>query len=81
MVKNLPYFHVWFGLEKSFGHVIENEAEGFEPTFGREILAGMMELSRNAARRPPLLSIDEEKKLARELQQRIAPFDWTQMLQ
>ncbi len=49
MVKNLPYFHVWFGLDKSFGHVIENEAEGFEPTFGREILAGMLEMPRNAA--------------------------------
>lgn len=34
MVKDLPYFHVWIGLEKGFGHVIENEKE-FPHWFGK----------------------------------------------
>ena len=33
MVKNLPYFHVWFGVEGGMGHVIEGE--GWKEWFGR----------------------------------------------
>lgn len=34
MVKDLPYFHVWVGLDESYGHVIEDEKE-FPQWFGK----------------------------------------------
>lgn len=34
MVKDLPYFHVWFGLDSGFGHIIENEKD-FPQWFGK----------------------------------------------
>ena len=45
MVKELPYFHVWFGLDKGYGHVIEKE-KSFPSWFGKEILAGIFALIR-----------------------------------
>jgi hypothetical protein len=34
MVKNLPYFHVWFSPNEGYGHVIEEEKE-FPGWFGK----------------------------------------------
>lgn len=43
---NFPYFHVEFGLSSGFVHVIDDEA-GWEPAFGRSILAGLLDLPAN----------------------------------
>jgi hypothetical protein len=37
LVPNIPYFHVWFGLDKGYGHVIENESR-FPYWFGKEVI-------------------------------------------
>lgn len=34
MVKNLPYFHVWFSPNEGYGHVIEEEKD-FPAWFGK----------------------------------------------
>ncbi|CAJ0834907.1 1804_t:CDS:10 [Entrophospora sp. SA101] len=44
MVKELPYFHVWFGLDGGYGHIIE-KSENFPKWFGKEIIAGICDLS------------------------------------
>ncbi|CAG8642826.1 11307_t:CDS:2, partial [Cetraspora pellucida] len=55
MVKELPYFHVWFGLDKGFGHVIEKE-KSFPRWFGKEIVAGVCDLPPDVWRRPKKLN-------------------------
>jgi hypothetical protein len=41
--KGLPYFHVDFGLDSGFAHVVEEEAN-FSRRFGHEVLGGMMDI-------------------------------------
>jgi hypothetical protein len=36
LVSNIPYFHVWFGLDGGYGHVIDEE-ERFPFWFGKEV--------------------------------------------
>jgi len=44
LVKEMPYFHVWFELDGGMGHVIEDEARWPRgDLFAREILGGMLD--------------------------------------
>ncbi|TPX47819.1 hypothetical protein SeLEV6574_g02444 [Synchytrium endobioticum] len=51
MVKNLPYFHVWFDPNKGYGHVIESGK--WPEWFGKSVLAGtMLDLPPDKWRKP-----------------------------
>lgn len=39
MVKEMPYFHVWFGPDGGYGHVIEDEGE-WDERFGKVSATG-----------------------------------------
>lgn len=44
MVKEAPYFHVWFGLDGGLGHVVEDERRWPKgDLFAREIIGGMLD--------------------------------------
>ena len=44
MVKEMPYFHVWFGLDGGLGHVVEDERRWPKgDLFAREVLGGMLD--------------------------------------
>ena len=43
MLTGLPYFHVDFGLDNGFAHVIEDEPN-FSRRFGHEVVGGMMDI-------------------------------------
>lgn len=44
MVKESPYFHVWFGLDGGLGHIIEDERRWPKgDLFAREIIGGMLD--------------------------------------
>lgn len=79
LVPNLPYFHVWFGLDKGYGHVIEDDSS-FPNYFGKEVLAGLMEVSSERWRRPRMLTDEEQKQLENDFRKKFAPFDWTECL-
>jgi len=45
MVKELPYFHVWYSLDGGLGHVVEDERRWPKGDgFAREVLGGMLGL-------------------------------------
>ncbi|KAJ3084791.1 hypothetical protein HDU99_003489 [Rhizoclosmatium hyalinum] len=79
MVKNLPYFHVWFEPNKGYGHVIEDSQEWPE-WFGREVLASMMELSPDKWRRPKRASYEESAQRQTVFRKAFDKFDWTKAL-
>ena len=80
MVKELPYFHVWFGLDKGYGHVIEKE-KSFPSWFGKEILAGICDLPPNVWRKPKKLSPRDNPNRIQEFMKKWEKWDWTKMLQ
>ena len=43
LLTGLPYFHVDFGLDNGFAHVIEDEPN-FSRRFGHEVVGGMMDI-------------------------------------
>ena len=59
--KGLPYFHVDFGLEDGFAHVIEDEQE-FQTNFAQEIIGGMLDLEPRVWRHPKRESFESQKK-------------------
>ncbi|CAG8455270.1 3120_t:CDS:2 [Funneliformis caledonium] len=80
MVKELPYFHVWFGLDKGYGHVIEKE-KSFPFWFGKEILAGICDLPPNLWRKPKKLHPRDNPDRIQEFMKKWKTWDWTKMLQ
>ncbi|KAI8048599.1 CwfJ C-terminus 1-domain-containing protein-like protein [Gilbertella persicaria] len=76
MVKNLPYFHVWFGLDKGYGHVIEN-AQRFPYWFGKEIVAGMMDIGPELWRRPKHHYIEDNPARQEAFMKDWQKWDWT----
>ncbi|ORX45951.1 hypothetical protein BCR36DRAFT_585421 [Piromyces finnis] len=78
MVKDLPYFHVWFDPNKGLGHVIENEE--FPTWFGKEVIAGMMDLPANLWRRPKHISSKHNKSRIEAFKKKWDKYDWTKML-
>ncbi|KAF4547489.1 Pre-mRNA-splicing factor cwf19-like protein [Elsinoe fawcettii] len=46
MVKEMPYFHVWFNLDGGIGHVVEDERRWPKgDLFAREVVGGMLDRS------------------------------------
>eukprot|EP01080_Neovahlkampfia_damariscottae_P007335 gene7335-11654_t len=73
--KDFPYFHVEFTLSGGFAHVIEDWTK-FPYFFGREIIAGMLDLPLNLIKER---EEDEEieKKNVLEFVKNYEKFDWT----
>eukprot|EP00095_Tigriopus_kingsejongensis_P003050 maker-scaffold101_size371023-snap-gene-0.17 protein:Tk03050 transcript:maker-scaffold101_size371023-snap-gene-0.17-mRNA-1 annotation:"cwf19-like protein 2" len=58
--KGLPYFHVDFGLDSGFAHVIEDE-ELFPRNFAQEIIGGMLDLEPRLWRNPKKEPFEAQK--------------------
>ncbi|CAO3644300.1 unnamed protein product [Cunninghamella echinulata] len=76
MVKNLPYFHVWCGLDKGYGHVIENEKD-FPYWFGKEVIGGMLDISPEQWRKPKYHHKNENRKRQQAFIKNWSKWDWT----
>ncbi|KAI8879397.1 hypothetical protein K501DRAFT_336113 [Backusella circina FSU 941] len=79
IVKNLPYFHVWFGLDKGYGHVIENAKE-FPYWFGKEVIAGMLDLGPELWRKPKYYHASENHQRQQAFRKNWEKWDWTAAL-
>lgn len=78
--KNFPYFHVEFGLNKGFVHVIDDE-KGFKSSFGLDIIRGMLQLpAEDMHRRWKHESLDRQKQAVASFASDWEPFDWTKQL-
>lgn len=80
MVKNLPYFHVWFNLDKGYGHIIEDD-QSWPSWFGKEVLAGVMDLPSHLWRKPKWIQQDDARVRLKNFSEKFKPFDWTAMLE
>ncbi|XP_073148161.1 uncharacterized protein [Henckelia pumila] len=78
--KNFPYFHVEFGLDKGFVHVIDDE-KGFKSSFGLDIIRGMLQLpAEDMHRRWRHESLERQKQAVAGFASDWEPFDWTKQL-
>ncbi|KAJ3186947.1 hypothetical protein HDU85_006984 [Gaertneriomyces sp. JEL0708] len=79
MVKNLPYFHVWFDPNRGMGHVIENQ-EQWPEWFGREVLASVLDLPPHLWRKPKRAVVSANDDRMKTFLAKWKPHDWTAML-
>ncbi|CAI9769355.1 unnamed protein product [Fraxinus pennsylvanica] len=78
--KNFPYFHVEFGLQRGFVHVIDDEKE-FKSSFGLNVIRGMLRLpAEDMHRRRKHESVETQKQAATSFARDWEPFDWTKQL-
>ena len=61
--ENFPYFHVEFGCNGGYAHVIEN-ADKFDEFLGKGVAAGLLEVDANVYRKPKTQPFEEDKKCA-----------------
>ena len=79
MVKNLPYFHVWFDHNRGYGHVIE-DSQAWKSWFGREVIASMLDLPPEKWRKPRRATLVETQERKRSFEKTWVNFDWTRLL-
>ncbi|XP_058222874.1 uncharacterized protein LOC131332590 [Rhododendron vialii] len=79
--KDFPYFHVEFGLNKGFVHVIDDEQQ-FEANFGLNVIRGMLKLpEEDIYGRRKHDSQETQKQAVSSFARDWAPFDWTKQLE
>ncbi|KAL5781843.1 hypothetical protein ACOSP7_006872 [Xanthoceras sorbifolium] len=78
--KDFPYFHVEFGLNKGFVHVIDDEKQ-FKSSLGLNVIRGMLQLSEeDMHRRRRHESVEAQKQAVAKFVRDWEPFDWTKQL-
>ncbi|XVE81772.1 hypothetical protein DITRI_Ditri15bG0092700 [Diplodiscus trichospermus] len=78
--KNFPYFHVEFGLNKGFVHVIDDENQ-FKSSLGLNVIRGMLQLpEEDMYRRRRHQSVEEQKQAVASFAREWEPYDWTKQL-
>ncbi|KAI3929799.1 hypothetical protein MKX01_025967 [Papaver californicum] len=79
--KDFPYFHVEFGLDKGFVHVIDDESQ-FKSNIGINVIRGMLQLPEEDMyrRRQKNNSIESHKQAVGLFVKEWEPFDWTKQL-
>ncbi|KAI8920186.1 CwfJ C-terminus 1-domain-containing protein-like protein [Powellomyces hirtus] len=79
LVKNLPYFHIWFDPSRGYGHVIEDQ-ESWREWFGREVIASVLDLSPDKWRKPRRINPRDNAPRMKWFLERWKDHDWTAML-
>ncbi|MCD7462203.1 hypothetical protein HAX54_047999 [Datura stramonium] len=78
--KDFPYFHVEFGLNKGFVHVIDDEKQ-FSSSFGLNVIRGMLKLPpEDMHQRQRRESVDTQREAVASFARDWEPFDWTKQL-
>jgi hypothetical protein len=78
--KNFPYFHVEFGMQKGFVHVIDDE-KNFKNQFGLNVIRGMLQLhEEDMYRHRQRESLEMQRKAVSDFGRKWEPYDWTKML-
>ncbi|MED6194158.1 hypothetical protein PIB30_026026 [Stylosanthes scabra] len=78
--KHFPYFHVEFGLNKGFVHVIDDEKQ-FKSNLGLNVIRGMLKSAEeDMYRRRRYEAVDVQKQAVASFSKEWEPFDWTRQL-
>ncbi|KAK8518444.1 hypothetical protein V6N12_017591 [Hibiscus sabdariffa] len=78
--KDFPYFHVEFGVNKGFVHVIDDENQ-FKSSFGLNVIRGMLHLAEeDVYRHRRHQSVEDQKQAAANFAHEWEPYDWTKQL-
>ncbi|CAN6332215.1 unnamed protein product [Urochloa humidicola] len=78
--ENFAYFHVEFGLDRGFVHVIDDENK-FNAGFGLNVIRGMLSLPEvDMHRQRRSVPMDMQKQSIARFMKDWEPFDWTKQL-
>ncbi|KAK7343465.1 hypothetical protein VNO77_12230 [Canavalia gladiata] len=78
--KHFPYFHVEFGLNKGFVHVIDDEKQ-FKSSLGLNVIRGMLDLAEEDMYRSRRYEgVEVQKKAVASFSKEWEHFDWTKQL-
>lgn len=79
LVKEMPYFHVWFTMDGGLGHVIEDERRWPKgDLFAREIIGGMLGKGPEVVKKQGRWTRQDPR--VEGFQKRWKAFDWTRVL-
>jgi len=79
LVKEMPYFHVWFSMDGGLGHVVEDERRWPKgDLFAREILGGMLDKGPEIVKRQGRWSRQDAR--VEGFRKQWKAFDWTRVL-
>ncbi|XP_047092459.1 CWF19-like protein 2 [Lolium rigidum] len=79
--ENFAYFHVEFGLDRGFVHVIDDETN-FSAGFGLNVMRGVLRLpGEDMHRRRRHETMDNQKQAVASFMKDWEPFDWTKQLE
>ncbi|PKX92600.1 putative cell cycle control protein (Cwf19) [Aspergillus novofumigatus IBT 16806] len=80
LVKEMPYFHVWFELDGGLGHVVEDEHRWPRgDLFAREVIGGMLDLGPEVIKRQGRWNRGGDRRMD-GFKKRWRKFDWTRVL-
>ncbi|OJJ49407.1 hypothetical protein ASPZODRAFT_129862 [Penicilliopsis zonata CBS 506.65] len=80
LVKEMPYFHVWFELDGGLGHVVEDEHRWPRgDLFAREVIGGMLDLAPDVIKRQGRWNRGGDRRVD-GFRKRWRKFDWTRVL-
>ncbi|KAK4196570.1 putative cell cycle control protein cwf19 [Triangularia verruculosa] len=80
IAKEMPYFHVWFGLDGGLGHVVEDSGRWPRGDgFAREIIGGMLDAEPDVIKRQGRWSRGDER--VEGFGKRWRKWDWTRVLE
>ena len=80
LVKEMPYFHVWFTIDGGMGHIIEDENKWPKgDLFARELLAGMLDCAPGVAKKQGRWRGGRDKREA-GFKAKWDKWDWTKVL-
>ncbi|KAJ5567444.1 hypothetical protein N7535_006750 [Penicillium sp. DV-2018c] len=79
LVKEMPYFHVWFELDGGLGHIVEDDNRWPRgDLFAREIIGGMLDVAPDVIKRQGRWKRDDRR--VEGFRKRWRKFDWTRIL-
>lgn len=80
LVKEMPYFHVWFEIDGGLGHVVEDANRWPKgDLFAREIIGGMLEKGPDIIKRQGRWNQGGDRRVE-GFRKRWNKFDWTKVL-
>ncbi|KAJ5138603.1 uncharacterized protein N7515_003451 [Penicillium bovifimosum] len=79
LVKEMPYFHVWFELDGGLGHIVEDDNRWPRgDLFAREIIGGMLDVAPDVIKRQGRWNRGDRR--VDGFRKRWRKFDWTRIL-
>ena len=80
LVKEMPYFHVWFEMDGGLGHVVEDANRWPKgDLFAREVLGGMLDIEPDVIKRQGRWQKGGDRRVD-GFRKRWKKFDWTKVL-